>query len=73
MRDHPPIMKMGIKVLECNLTCVNKGVEVEQLRGSIDQGTLMYSQILSMEREPATDDCKSQGTQNDSRFQSQSK
>jgi hypothetical protein len=28
---------------------------------------------LSMAREPATDDCKSQGTQNDSRFQSQNK
>ena len=26
-----------------------------------------------MEREPTTDDCKSQGTQNDSRFQSQNK
>ena len=28
---------------------------------SIDQETLMYSQ-LSMAREPATDDCKPQGT-----------
>ena len=33
----------------------------------------MYSQELSMAREPATDDCKSQGTQNDSRLQSQNK
>ena len=66
-------MKMGIKVLECKLTSVNKCVEVEHLRGSIDQGTLMYSQKLSMAREPATDDCKSQGTQKDSRFQSQNK
>ena len=63
MRDHPPIMKMGVKVLECNLTSVNKCVEVKNLRGSIDQGTLMYSQELSMAREPTTDDCKSQGTQ----------
>ena len=63
MRDHPPIMKMGIKVLECKLTSVNKCVEVEHLRGPIDQGTLMYYQKMSMAREPATDDCKSQGTQ----------
>ena len=66
-------MKMGIKVLEFKLTSVNKCVEVEHLRGSIDQGTLMYSQRLSMAREPTTDDCKSQGTQSDSRFQSQNK
>ena len=66
-------MKMGIKVLECKLTSVNKCVEVEHLRGSIDQGTLMYSQRLSIAREPTTDDCKSQGTQNESRFQSQNK
>ena len=39
---NPPIMKMGIKVLECKLTSVNKCVEVEHLRGSINQGTLMY-------------------------------
>ena len=44
MRDHPPIMKKGIKVLECKLTSVNKFVEVEHLRGFIDQGILMYSQ-----------------------------
>ena len=44
-------MEMGIKVLECKLTSVNKYVEVKHLRGSIDQGTLMYSQILSMARE----------------------
>ena len=56
-------MKMGIKVLECNLTSVNKCVEVEHLKESIDQGILMYSQKLLMEREPTTDDCKSQGTQ----------
>ena len=62
MRDHPLIMKMGIKVLECKLKSVNKCVEVEHLRGSIDQGTLMYSQKLSMAREPAIDDYKSQGT-----------
>ena len=66
-------MKMGIKVLEWNLTSANKCVDVKQLEESIDQGTLMYSQILSMAREPTTDDCKSQGTQNDSRFQSQNK
>ena len=63
MRDHPPIMKMGIKVLECKITRVNKCVEVEHFKGSIDQGTLMYSQKLSMAREPTTDECKSQGTQ----------
>ena len=62
-RDHPLIMKMGIKVLECKLTSVNNCVEVKHLRGSIDQGTLMYSQRLSMAIEPATNDCKSQGTQ----------
>ena len=56
-------MKMGIKVLECKLTSVNKCVEVEHLTESIDQGTLMYSQKLLMAREPTTDDCKSQGTQ----------
>ena len=55
--------EMGIKVLECNLTSVNKCVEVKHLRGSINQGTLMYSQELSMERAHATDDYKSQGTQ----------
>ena len=44
MRDHPLILKMGIKVLECKITSVNKCVEVEHLRESIDQGTLMYSQ-----------------------------
>ena len=54
---------MGIKVLECKLTSVNKCVEVEHLRESIDQGTLMYSQKLLMAREPTIDDCKSQGTQ----------
>ena len=37
-------MKMRIKVLECKLTSVNKCVEVEHLKESIDQGTLMYSQ-----------------------------
>ena len=57
----------------CKPTSVNKCVEVEHLRGSINQGTLMYSQGLSMPREPATNDCKSQGTRNDSRFQSQNK
>ena len=62
------LMKMGIKVLECKLTSVNKCVEVEHLRGSIDQGTLMYSQELVMAREPTTDDYKSQGAQKDSRF-----
>ena len=56
-------MKMGIKVLECKLTSVNKCIEVEDLIESIDQGTLMYSQKLLMMREPTTDDCKSQGTQ----------
>ena len=54
---------MGIKVLECKLTSVNKCVEVEHLRESIDQGTLMYSQKLLMVREPATNDYKYQGTQ----------
>ena len=56
-------MKMEIKVLEYNLTSVNRCVEVENLEESIDQGTLMYSQKLSMAREPTIDDCKSQGTQ----------
>ena len=56
-------MKMGIKVLECKLTSVNKCVEVEHLRESIDLGTLMYSQKLSMARELAIDDYKSQRTQ----------
>ena len=42
-QDHPPIMKMGIKVLERNLTSANKCVEVEKLEESIDRGTLMYS------------------------------
>ena len=56
-------MKMEIKVLECKLTSVNKCVEIEHLRGSIDQGTLMYFERLLMARELATDDCKSQGTQ----------
>ena len=36
--------EMGIKVLECKLTSANKCVEVEHLRESIDQGTLIYSQ-----------------------------
>ena len=56
-------MKMGIKVLECNLTSVNRCVEVEHLEESIYERKLMYSQKLSMEREPTTNDCKSQGTQ----------
>ena len=55
-------MKIEIKVLEYNLTSVNRCVEVKHLTGSIDQGTLMYSQKLSMAREAANDDCKSQGT-----------
>ena len=63
MRDHPPIMKIGIKVLECNLTSANKCVEVEHLEESIDQGTLMYFQKISTAREPTINDCKSQGTQ----------
>ena len=66
-------MKIGIKVLECNLKSENKFVEVKHLRGSIDQGTSMYSQELSMAREPATDDYKSEGTQNEFRFQYQNK
>ena len=45
-RDHPPIMIMGIKVLDCKLTSVNKCFEVEHLRESIDQWTLMYSQKI---------------------------
>ena len=48
---------------ECNLTSVNRCVEVKHLEESIDHGTLMYSQELSMGREPTTYDCKSQGTQ----------
>ena len=56
-------MKMGINVLEFKLTSVNKGVEVEHLKVYIDQGTLIYSQKMSMVREHATDDYKSQGTQ----------
>ena len=66
-------MIMGIKVLEGKLTSANRCVKVEHLRGSIDQGTLMYSQRILMAREPATNDCKSQGTQNDFRLQSQNK
>ena len=65
-------MKMEIKVLECNLTSVNRCVEVEHLKESIDQGTFMYSQTVDGEI-TYTDDCKSQGTQNDSRFLSQNK
>ena len=42
---------------------MNKCVEVEHLKESIDQGTLMYSQKLSMAREPTTDDYNSQRTQ----------
>ena len=42
---------------------MNRCVEVEHLKESIDQGTLMYSQKISMVREPTTDDYKSQGTQ----------
>ena len=66
-------MKMGIKVLECKLTSVNKCVEIERLREPIDNGTLMYSKKSSMVKEPSTDDYKSKGTQNDSRFLSQNK
>ena len=33
----------GNQGTECNLTSVNKCVEVKHLRGSINQGTLMYS------------------------------
>ena len=44
MRDNLPIMKNGNQGTECNLTSVNKCVEVKQLEESIDQGTLMYSQ-----------------------------
>ena len=54
---------MGLKVLECKITSVNIFVEVEHLKGSIDQGALMYSQKMSMAREPTTNDCKSQETQ----------
>ena len=42
---------------------MNIFVEVEHLVESIDQGTLMYSQKLSMAREPTTDDYKSQRMQ----------
>ena len=34
---------MVIKVLDCKLTSMNKCVEVEHLKESIDQGTFMYS------------------------------
>ena len=42
---------------------MNRCVEVEHLKESIAHGTLMYSQKLSMAREPSTNDYKSQGTQ----------
>ena len=51
----------GNQGIECNLTSVNRCVEVEQLKESIDKGTLMYSQKLLMARGPATNDYKSQG------------
>ena len=35
----------GNQGTECNLTSVIRCVEVEHLKESIDQGTLMYSQI----------------------------
>ena len=54
---------MVIKVLEYNLTSVNRCVELEHLEECIDHGTLMYSQNPWMVREPTNDDCKSQGTQ----------
>ena len=69
----PTDVENGNQDTDCNLTSVNRCVEVEHLEESINQGTLMYSQKLSMARETATDDCKSQGTQHDSRFQSQNK
>ena len=34
----------GNQGTECNITSVNRCVEVEHLEESIDQGTLMYSQ-----------------------------
>ena len=33
----------GNQGTECNLTSVNRCVEIEHLKESIDQGTLMYS------------------------------
>ena len=56
-------MKMGIKLLECNLTSVNSCVEVEHLEDSHRSGDIDVFPRLSMATKPITDDCKSQGTQ----------
>ena len=57
---------------ECNPTSVNRCVEVEL--GRIHRsGDIDVFPKLSMVREPAIDDYKSQGTHNDSRFLSQNK
>jgi len=66
-------MKMGIKVLECKLTSVNKCVEVEHLRGSIDQGTLMYSQNCRWRENLPLMTASLKALKNDSRLQSQNK
>ena len=66
-------MKMGIKVLECKLTSVNKCVEVEHLRESIDQGTLMYSQNCRWRENLPLMTASLKALKNDSRFLSQNK
>ena len=40
---YPTYNDNGNQGIECNLTSVNKCIEVEHLKESIDQGTLMYS------------------------------
>ena len=64
---------MGIKVLECKLTSVNKCVEVERLRGSIDQGTLMYSENCQWQANLPLITASLKALKNDSRFLSQNK
>ena len=66
-------MIMGIKVLECRLTSVNRCVEVDTWASPSIRGHWCIPKKLSMAREPATNEFKSQGTQNDSGFQSHNK
>ena len=73
LTDHPPIMKMRIKVLECKLTSVNKCVEVKHLKGSINQGTLMYSQNYRWWEILPPMIASLKALKNDSRFLSQNK
>ena len=73
MGEHPLIMKMVIKVLEWKLTSVNKCVEVEHLKESIDQGTLMYSQNCRWRENLPLMTASLKALKNDSRFLSQNK